>query len=71
MKSTSKLNVNFELRATYKPLIQAYWDKASQFERKGLETNDVNYLVLAKHNRDLAKATLDWIVAQEAKHEND
>ena len=70
MTSTSN-QPNFELREQYAPLLKSYWSKADQFERKGLETNDVNYLVLAKHNRDLAKATLDWIVAQEAKHEND
>lgn len=69
MTSTSKY-INKELRAKYRPLLLSYWDKATQFERKGLEENNANYLVFAKHNRDLAKGIIDWIVAQEAKHEN-
>lgn len=70
MTSTSKeVYINPKLREQYRSLIEGYWHKASIFERKGLEENNVNYLVLAKHNRDLAKGIIDWIVAEEAKYE--
>lgn len=71
MTSTSKgVYTNMELRAQYRALIQSYWDKAHQFERKGLEENNVNYLVFAKHNRDLAKGILDHITQLE-REENE
>ena len=70
MTSTSNY-INEELRAKYRPLLLDYWNKASEFERKGIETKDANYIVLAKHNRDLAKGILDYIKAEEAKANED
>ena len=65
-KLTSKV-INQELRAQFKPLIQSYWKKIDEFDRKFTETGDVNYKILLDHNKTLVMGVMEHIKSLESK----
>lgn len=70
MKLTSS-RINTELRASYRSLIQSFWDKIQEFDRKYAETGDVNYKILLKHNKDLVIGIMAKIKSIEEQENED